>query len=31
MEFSIAYDKKTINKTALEFAKYLINEVKKSN
>ena len=29
MEFSVAYDKNTINKTALEFAKYLINEVKK--
>lgn len=28
MEFSVAYDKNTINKTALEFAKYLINEVK---
>ena len=31
MEFSVAYDKNTINKTALEFAKYLINEVKKNN
>lgn len=29
MEFSLAYDKNTINRTALEFAKYLINEVKK--
>lgn len=29
MEFSVAYDKNTINKTALEFAKHLINEVKK--
>lgn len=29
MEFSVAYDKNTINKTALEFTKYLINEVKK--
>lgn len=31
MEFSIAYDKKIINKTALEFANFIVNEINNEN